>query len=283
MTQDSTPELPHVDPDLPLTPEMFLWPGRKWHSFIKDGCHHPRTQLVFKWARKWGEDGRGTRVVVGNSHKLFYRECVECGMKCIDRHPLHPKKQTARPGCRYDWIPVSLLRQANFDIEAIPEGREPITDYTRVAALPYFEKRRERSRLWFSRYDLYLKSKRWRVLRSTILDVVGSDPGCFIHSTLPLFPRTPAVLLHHPSYRTVGREKPHELLPLCQVCHDDLHVKNPWFSRAEPVSDLEFQNYLAHQESRRNSEAKALALWAKNDLENRVVEELRARGFYGKT
>lgn len=61
-------------------------------------------------------------------------------------------------------------------------------------------------------YEAYLKTDWWDRLKRRLLPV--KCVGC---------QKRKAIVLHHVSYKNLGNERPDDLIPLCDVCHDRIH------------------------------------------------------------
>lgn len=70
---------------------------------------------------------------------------------------------------------------------------------------------------WRAKYEKYISGSTWYRRRKRFLRGHSECLGC--HNDFPCF----GLHLHHADYDTLGREKKHDLLPLCEGCHDRLH------------------------------------------------------------
>lgn len=81
----------------------------------------------------------------------------------------------------------------------------------------------------------YFSSPMWHQLRQImwhIFDDVCGNLGC----------SSPATQLHHINYERFGREKPHDVIPLCAACHMTVHNINPKGALGYYVERLKFRD-----------------------------------------
>lgn len=81
----------------------------------------------------------------------------------------------------------------------------------RVKQELYFRKPRK------ERYSFYLRSKKWKAFRKTVLERDGFN--CVMCGTAY------NLEVHHVTYRNVGWEKLEDCVTLCDTCHTKVHSK----------------------------------------------------------
>jgi len=82
-----------------------------------------------------------------------------------------------------------------------------------------FSKKKKSTFDWKKPYKDYLKSKKWRELRETILQRDNyTCTRCGSKNNLQV---------HHLTYKRLKHEKPEDLITLCKQCHYKEHKKHP--------------------------------------------------------
>lgn len=150
-------------------------------------CKHDNSRTVFK---AYGDD------------KRYFRQCLDCGSKVL---PWLKKAKVDR-----------IWEVPTFDEELERRGRE-----TAQAAFQAQREQREaelaqKDRDWWVWYNRYLQSEVWREKRRRVLE--RDDNTC--QACL----RRPATQVHHTTYIHVGHEPLFDLVSVCDICHEALHV-----------------------------------------------------------
>ena len=71
---------------------------------------------------------------------------------------------------------------------------------------------------WNHRYQEYLSSYEWRIIRKKVLDIDN-------HKCVPCSKKS-NLHIHHITYKNVGNEDTNDLLTLCSSCHKFIHQMN---------------------------------------------------------
>lgn len=79
------------------------------------------------------------------------------------------------------------------------------------------EQSEQKSEEWWERYNLYLKSPNWRVVRSIVIERDQTCQMCFQEMSVE------AHHLTYQSYNKFGITFPLECVGLCRRCHNELH------------------------------------------------------------
>ena len=85
----------------------------------------------------------------------------------------------------------------------------------KVMEAEFDELREEENLKWWSKYNAYLKSSRWKDKRLRVLKRDGNQcQACC---------RRAAVAVHHLTYERVFDEPLYDLVSICETCHEGLH------------------------------------------------------------
>lgn len=80
-------------------------------------------------------------------------------------------------------------------------------------------------------YQKYIRSNQWKNLRAIYLQ--KQDRSCSACT------RKRKIHLHHKSYDRVGREPDRDLVPLCEICHSEVHrLHNGSNASLREITDL---------------------------------------------
>lgn len=82
-------------------------------------------------------------------------------------------------------------------------------------ATPARKRRSKADRLWWKRYNTYLKSSKWKAKRKMMFELRGR--ACEKCRS------TKRLQVHHLTYKRVFNELPEDLLIVCHSCHEKIH------------------------------------------------------------
>jgi len=82
------------------------------------------------------------------------------------------------------------------------------------------------------KYKDYLNSPHWREFRKSIYSIRKTCQKCTA--------KNKKLNIHHRHYRTLGNEKPSDVIVLCQECHFRDHNKKKWVLAMKKGRDLDF-------------------------------------------
>lgn len=155
-------------------------------------CTHPNS-IVCKYQRTDGV-------------WIVRKQCLDCGGYCGD------------------------VKKNLHDLDKLPEWSTELVEEREQAAREYYEERRrdlqwtwesdreEESRHWWEKYERYLKSPEWAIIRQR----VRIRDSAICQACLD----QPAVQVHHLSYHNynkTGHTFAHDCIAVCQRCHDLIH------------------------------------------------------------
>ncbi len=136
--------------------------------------------------------------------RSFWRQCHNCG-KGLGQVP------------RRD-IAVSQVMQARpYDTDREKERSRAILKEAQERYRTEYERATTPQGFW-QRYDAYINSPRWRVVREKVMRRAGGVcEGCAEH---------PAEHVHHLTYDRLGAEMLFDLVAVCRACHGRIHKRS---------------------------------------------------------
>lgn len=117
------------------------------------------------------------------------------------------------------------VKKADYDLSKLVPYDQSIVDRYSERCRQFYENRRKeweeaetiRDAAWWAKYNEYLQSGAWSVVRNAVLRRDRMCQRCF---------RLAATQAHHLSYKTYNKHGftfPHECVGVCGFCHDKIH------------------------------------------------------------
>lgn len=144
------------------------------------------------------------RFYQSNKTLVYLHQCSKCWSRLSNFLPhrslTDEEKASAQPRREFTWETMTALKMTM--LARINECGTPAVAPTE-------------SDRWWADYNSYLQTPEWRTKRAKVLRRAGGMcEGCG---------EAPATIVHHLTYKRVGREMLFDLVAVCPACHDALH------------------------------------------------------------